>query len=128
MTKKQYRTPKVSVGTVKKSIAAMTSRWFLRKVSQRLVGSAGLGARRTHRETGTDRYLKHTFPKTRAEQPAQPLILHRASCARSVFRNHLVFEATNFRKPVSGLAVIRWTRRGCMKRIDNIGRFSAQCR
>src|ERR1700730_4827539 len=30
MTKKQYRTPKVSVGTVKKSIAAMASRWFLR--------------------------------------------------------------------------------------------------
>jgi hypothetical protein len=48
--------PKASVGTVKKSIAAMASRWFLRKVSQRLVGSGGLGARRTHRETvGSDR-------------------------------------------------------------------------
>src|SRR5260370_41461237 len=32
MTKKQYRTPNVSVGTVKKSIAAMPSRWFLRNV------------------------------------------------------------------------------------------------
>jgi hypothetical protein len=31
MTKKQYRTPKVSVGTVKKSIAAIASRWFAQK-------------------------------------------------------------------------------------------------
>ena len=51
MTKKQYRTPKVSVGTVKKSIAAMASRWFLRNVSQRFTESGSLGARRIHRET-----------------------------------------------------------------------------
>jgi hypothetical protein len=51
MTKKQYRTPKVSVGTVKKSIAAMASRWFLRNVSHRFTGSGFLGARRIHRET-----------------------------------------------------------------------------
>jgi hypothetical protein len=53
MTKKQYRTPKVSVGTVKKSIAAMASRWFLRNVSHRFIGSEFLGARRIHRETET---------------------------------------------------------------------------
>src|ERR1700730_4304057 len=44
ITKKQYRTPKVSVGTVKKSIAAMASRWFLRNVSHRFTGSGFLGA------------------------------------------------------------------------------------
>jgi hypothetical protein len=36
MTKKQYRTPNLSVGTVKKSIAAMASRWFLRNVVSQL--------------------------------------------------------------------------------------------
>ena len=51
MMKKQYRTPNVSVGTVKKSIAAMASRWFLRNVSQRFTRSASFGARRIHRET-----------------------------------------------------------------------------
>jgi hypothetical protein len=43
MTKKQYSTPKVSVGTVKKSMAAMASRWFRRNVSQRWAGSEVLG-------------------------------------------------------------------------------------
>src|SRR5580700_11909221 len=47
----QYRTPNVSVGTVKKSIAAMASRWFLRNVSHRFTGCGSLGARRIHRET-----------------------------------------------------------------------------
>src|SRR5258708_24025260 len=51
MTKKQYRTPKVSVGTVKKSIAAIASRWLLRNVSHRFIGSGFLGARQIHRET-----------------------------------------------------------------------------
>ena len=51
MTKKQYRAPNVSVGTVKKSIAAMASRWFLRNISQRFMGSGTLGVRRMHRET-----------------------------------------------------------------------------
>jgi hypothetical protein len=35
MTKKQYKTPKVRVGTVKKSIAPIASRWLRRKASQR---------------------------------------------------------------------------------------------
>ena len=35
MIKKPYSTPKLMVGTVRKSIAAMASRWFPRKVSQR---------------------------------------------------------------------------------------------
>jgi hypothetical protein len=42
MTKTQCRTPKVSVGTVKKSIAAMVSRWFLRYVSSRTFGRKGV--------------------------------------------------------------------------------------
>src|ERR1700723_832920 len=42
MTKTQCRTPKVSVGTVKKSIAAMVSRWFLRYVSSRTFGREGV--------------------------------------------------------------------------------------
>jgi hypothetical protein len=44
MTKKQS-TPKVIVGTVKKPIAAMASRWLRRDTSQRLAGSGALGAR-----------------------------------------------------------------------------------
>lgn len=38
------------VGTVKKSIAAMASRWFRRKASQCLAGSGSVGARRIQRE------------------------------------------------------------------------------
>jgi hypothetical protein len=44
ITKKQYRTPNVSVGTLKKSIAAMASRWFRRNVSHRLAGFGVLKA------------------------------------------------------------------------------------
>jgi len=56
MTKKQYSTPKVIVGTVKKSMAAIASRWFHRNVSQRLMGFKVLGASRSHRETvGSER-------------------------------------------------------------------------
>jgi hypothetical protein len=36
MTKKQYRTPKVMVGRVKQSIAAIAWRWSFKNVSQRL--------------------------------------------------------------------------------------------
>src|ERR1039457_4467040 len=73
MTKKQYRMPNVNVGTVKKSIAAIASRWFLRKVSQRLATSGGLGARRSHRETvGSDRSKPSLSEFTIAlERPAQ---------------------------------------------------------
>ena len=42
--------PNVTVGTVKKSIAAITSRWLCRKASQRLAGSGSLGARFIQRE------------------------------------------------------------------------------
>src|SRR5260370_1489711 len=51
MTKKQYKTPKVKVGTVKKSMAAIASRWFCRKVCQCLADSGFFGALLTHRET-----------------------------------------------------------------------------
>ena len=36
ITKMQYSSRKVDVGTVKKSIAAIASRWFLRKANQPL--------------------------------------------------------------------------------------------
>jgi hypothetical protein len=36
MTKKQCRTPKVSIGTVKKSIAAIASRWLSKKAAPTL--------------------------------------------------------------------------------------------
>src|ERR1035441_9570218 len=51
MTKKQYKTPKVRVGTAKKSIAAIALRWFLRKAGQRRAGSGLRVARFTQRET-----------------------------------------------------------------------------
>src|SRR5260370_38212074 len=51
MTKKQCRTPKVSVGTVKKSIAAIASRWLSKKAAQRFASSALLGAFRIQRDT-----------------------------------------------------------------------------
>jgi Putative transposase len=47
ITKKQYRTPNVSVGTVKKSIAAMASRWFLHPHVHCVVPAGGLSADRT---------------------------------------------------------------------------------
>src|SRR6516162_260711 len=50
ITKKQYGTPKLMVGTVKKSIAATTSWWLRRKASHRLPGSGSLGARFIQRE------------------------------------------------------------------------------
>jgi hypothetical protein len=37
--------PKVAVGTVKKSMAAITSRWFLRKINQRFAESPGRPSR-----------------------------------------------------------------------------------
>src|SRR5262249_19007920 len=61
MRKKQYRTPKVSVGTVKKSIAAIPSRWFRKNVSQRLPRSGLLGIRCSHRCTLGSETLKPSF-------------------------------------------------------------------
>src|SRR5437879_2309853 len=49
--KKQYRRWKVSVGTVKKSKAAITSRWSARKASQRLAGSPRRRKRRRYLAT-----------------------------------------------------------------------------
>src|SRR5260370_38284230 len=48
--KKQYKRPNVAVGTVKRSIAAIASRWFRRKVSQRCAGSGCLGGSFIQRE------------------------------------------------------------------------------
>jgi hypothetical protein len=59
MMKKRYSTPKVSVGTVQKSMAAMASRWLCRNISQRLAGSGVLGAHRSQRETvGSDNRIR----------------------------------------------------------------------
>jgi hypothetical protein len=63
ITKKQNKTPNVSVGTVKKSIAAMASQWFLRNVSHRFTGSGSLGARRIHRETLLSETSKPSYQK-----------------------------------------------------------------
>lgn len=49
-TKRQESTPKVIVGTVKRSMAAIASLWFRRKASQRLAGSGSLDARFIQRE------------------------------------------------------------------------------
>jgi hypothetical protein len=38
MTKKQQRTPKVNVGTVKRSTAAIASRWLFRQAAHLLAG------------------------------------------------------------------------------------------
>jgi hypothetical protein len=54
MRKKQYRAPKVGVGTVKKSIAAMASRRFLRNVSQRFPRSGFQGWRSRRDTVGSD--------------------------------------------------------------------------
>src|SRR5258708_26818512 len=48
--KKQYKRPEIGVGTLKRYIAAIASRWFRRKVSQRCAGSGCLGARFIQRE------------------------------------------------------------------------------
>ncbi len=46
MTKKQYKTRKVRVGTVKKSMAVMSSRWLQRKADHSLRASLGGDRRR----------------------------------------------------------------------------------
>ena len=51
MTKKHYSIPKVIVGAVKKSIAAITSRWLLKNAAHRLEGSGFRGALRIQRRT-----------------------------------------------------------------------------
>jgi hypothetical protein len=87
MTKKQYRTPKVSVGTVKKSIAAIASRWFLRNVSQRLAGSGVLGIRRSHRET---------VASERSEAQFEQLAVNARRSPGWILGNHAKDQSTNF--------------------------------
>src|SRR5215472_14276905 len=61
MRKKQYRTPKVSAGTVKKSMAAIASRWFRKNVSHCLATSGLRGARWSQRETVGSETLNPSF-------------------------------------------------------------------
>jgi hypothetical protein len=58
MTKKQYRMPKVRVGTVKKSIAAIASLWLARNAAHRFAGSGPLEAFRIQRRTVRSEILK----------------------------------------------------------------------
>jgi hypothetical protein len=69
MTKKQYRMPNVNVGTAKKSIAAMASRWFRRNVSQRFATSGGLGALRLKIATLPKTSLVFTLALAKCDQP-----------------------------------------------------------
>jgi len=70
---KQCRTPKVSVGKVKKSIVAIDSRWFLRKASRQRAGSGALLERLTQRDTVRSEVLN---PSLSCEpQSTTPLIL-----------------------------------------------------
>src|SRR5713226_2130941 len=59
--KKQYRRWKVSVSTVKKSKAAITSRWLARKASQRLAGSLRRHKRRRYLATVRSETSKPSF-------------------------------------------------------------------
>ena len=59
--KKQYNTRKVAVGTVKKCIAAITSRWFLRKINQSLRASALRPTRARYREAVRSEISKPSF-------------------------------------------------------------------
>jgi hypothetical protein len=61
MIKKQYRTPNVRVGTVKKSMAAIASRWLRKNVSHLLPTSGPLGTRWSHRETVGSEIVKPSF-------------------------------------------------------------------
>jgi hypothetical protein len=97
MTKKEYRTPNVSVGTVKKSIAAIASRWFCRNVSQSLAVSGLLGARRSQRETVGSDTLKPSFSNS-------PWIRGAPHVGFSAAMRKI--SARSPRSPVSGLPVI----------------------
>src|SRR6202158_240843 len=61
MTNKQYRTRKLTVGTVQKSIATMASRWFRRKPSQRFSGSPRRWTARRYRDTDRSESTKPSF-------------------------------------------------------------------
>jgi hypothetical protein len=61
MMKKQYKRPKVTLGTAKKSTAAIASRWLCRKVRQRGAASLSLGARLIQRETVRSETSKPTI-------------------------------------------------------------------
>src|ERR1700687_181459 len=61
MTNKQYRTRKLTVGTVQKSIATMASRWFRRKPSQRFAGSPRRWTARRYRDTDRSESTKPSF-------------------------------------------------------------------
>jgi hypothetical protein len=79
MTKKQYSTPKVSVGTVKKSIAAMASRWLFRKASHRFAGSGLFGALLIQRMTVRSEMSKPSIfnsPWMRGAPPGRVLVDH----------------------------------------------------
>src|SRR5215831_12491782 len=61
MTKKQYNSWNVNVGTVKKSNATIASRWFCRNASHRLAPLPGRCRRRRYRATVRSETTKPSF-------------------------------------------------------------------
>jgi hypothetical protein len=113
------------IGTVKKSIAAIASRWFHRKLSQRFAGSGFLGARRIQRETvlsemsnpsiksspwirgapqvGFSRTIRKIRSRTSIEILLLPIIRH----APEITRQYKANPALCHRTTVSGFTTMR---------------------
>jgi hypothetical protein len=90
MTKKQHNTPNVTVGTVKKSMAAMASRWLRRKASQRLAGSGSLALAPS---------IEKSFAR-RFETEHQQLSMNARRSPRWILRHHSEDQLPNFlRRP-----------------------------
>src|ERR1039457_1509510 len=89
MTKKQYSTPKVNVGTVKKSIAAIASRWLHRNAAHRLAGSGLLGALRIQRRTVRSETSKPSIFNSPCIRGA-PQVLFTATMRKMSSRNSLL--------------------------------------
>src|SRR5437879_1204709 len=78
------------VGTVKKSMAAIASRWLCRKASQRLAGPGSLGARRIQREMVLNGSLGEV------ETQRQELTVNTRSAPGRIFRHHPEDQILNF--------------------------------
>ena len=61
MTKKPYRSRSDAVGTVNKSIAAMSSLWFRKNATQRFTWSGSAGSRGVYRDTVFSEMMKPSF-------------------------------------------------------------------
>ena len=77
--RKQYSTPKVIVGTVKRSIAAMASRWFRRNANQRFAGSGSRDVLRTSGRSFSPRYRSRACEARRGCEELPRSDLHEPS-------------------------------------------------